>query len=116
MASILWDQDTTKDADFIKGLLKASANELGENTTYGAGLVDASYALEHYGEYEKAYKENTTENIAWENTQDVVTYSDAEVEALWWESDHESVMEETDYVESKKLLLKCILIDFCKVM
>lgn len=108
VASILWDQDTTKDADFIRGLLKASANELGEKNVYGAGLVDVSYALEHYAEYENAYKKNATDDIAWENTQEVATYSDAEVEALWISKydDHTCVIDETDYVKSKKDLLK----------
>lgn len=52
LASILWQQDTTKDAAFIRGLIDVSANQRLEEEG-GYGLIDCRYALESYEEFEK---------------------------------------------------------------
>ena len=43
--------------DFVRELLTASANAYGEANEYGAGLIDISYALEHYDSFKEQYKE-----------------------------------------------------------
>lgn len=52
LASILWQQDATKDAAFIRGLIDVSANQRPE-TEGGYGLIDCRYALESYEEFER---------------------------------------------------------------
>lgn len=52
LASILWQQDVTKDAAFIRGLIDVSANQRPE-TEGGYGLIDCRYALESYEEFER---------------------------------------------------------------
>lgn len=52
LASILWQQDTTKDAAFIRGLIDVSANR-GTEGDGGYGLIACRYALESYEEFEE---------------------------------------------------------------
>ncbi|MCI8363734.1 MAG: S8 family serine peptidase [Eubacterium sp.] len=52
LASILWQQDTTKAAAFIRGLIDVSANRRPEEEG-GYGLIDCRYALDTYEEFEE---------------------------------------------------------------
>lgn len=56
-AAVLWARDMSKPADFIRQLLIVSANKTvnQDNTEYGYGLLDVSYALEMYDEFERVY-------------------------------------------------------------
>ncbi len=56
VASLLWQKDITVTADFIRGLLKESANPCGDAEQYGEGLVDYEYALSIYDKYKKDYE------------------------------------------------------------
>ena len=55
IASLLWQKDKSKSADFIRQLINESANCLGNENIYGNGLVDLEYALEIYNEFASAY-------------------------------------------------------------
>lgn len=60
LASILWQKDTTKDAGFIRGLIDVSANATGGDENCEYGLIDCSYALEAYEEFEEQVRENNS--------------------------------------------------------
>jgi hypothetical protein len=58
LASILWQKDTSKDADFIRGLIDVSANRLENQDSCQYGLIDVSYAIESYQAFAKEVQEN----------------------------------------------------------
>ena len=94
IASILWQKDKTKSADFIRQLINESANYLGDESIYGNGLVDLSYALEIYDEFANSYVPNVQkyEMNLFENDSEVESYSDVDyVEGLWYPSYHEEL-------------------------
>ena len=94
LASILWARDPEKPADFIRVLLNASARKAGEQTAYGNGLADLDYALSLYEEFEKTYERNDLTGLAEipSNGKDIPDYSDQEVEANWYVSQHEAAV------------------------
>lgn len=109
-ASLLWEADTTKSADFVRGLLTDSAKSLGNENEYGYGIVDVSYALEHYNEYAQNYTDtnvDSQENILY-NDDEVETYTDSEIKALWTQNQHASALDQSGitYSSDKKILLK----------
>lgn len=107
-ASLLWEADTTKSADFVRGLLTDSAKSLGNENEYGYGIVDVSYALEHYNEYAQNYTDtnvDSQENILY-NDDEVETYTDSEIKALWTQNQHAGAIDDTSYSSDKKILLK----------
>ena len=91
-AAVLWQKDKTKSADFIRGLLKESANDLGDENAYGSGLIDLQFALEHYDQYATAYEER----------QDTVAETQTDVQLLSEENRAPiETHEEVDYVEGR---------------
>lgn len=106
LASILWQKDTKKSADFIRRLITMTARECGDAEDYGHGLIDCEYALEKYEEFEKLYQpggEQPEEQI--ENTETIDT--DADVRRLygnWKENTHEAFV--SSYVDGKDGNLK----------
>lgn len=81
-ASLLWQKDKTKSADFIRQLLNASARELGNTDIYGNGLLDVSYALEIYDTFEKDY--DSKKEMTFDNDSTVEKYTDVSyVEGSW---------------------------------
>ncbi len=81
-ASLLWQKDKTKSADFIRQLLNASARELGDADMYGNGLLDVSYALKMYDTFEKEY--NSKKEPILDNDSTVEEYTDVSyVEGSW---------------------------------
>ena len=84
-ASLLWQKDKTKSADFIRQLLNASARELGDTNMYGNGLLDVSYALEMYNTFEKEY--DSKKETTLDNNSIVEEYTDVSyVEGSWVQS------------------------------
>ena len=53
LASILWQKDPSKEAEFIRGLIDVSANRTGADSECQYGLIDCKYALECYGQFEQ---------------------------------------------------------------
>ena len=64
VASLLWQKDITVTADFIRGLLKESANPCGDAEQYGEGLVDYEYALSIYDKYKEDYEAGQDDGIS----------------------------------------------------
>lgn len=91
VASLLWQKDTSKSADFIKGLIEASAKTVkdeGKEYSY----IDVRYAEEIYDEYDKIYRDNINKEIFDENTEEVKAY-DETVTGSWSRKDHETAVE-----------------------
>ncbi len=96
IASVLWQKDKTKSADFIRQLINESANYLGDESIYGNGLVDLSYALDIYDDFESTYEPNAQkyEMNLFENDNEIVSFKDVDyVEGLWYQSYHEILAE-----------------------
>ena len=100
IASVLWQKDKTKSADFIRQLINESANYLGDESVYGNGLVDLSYALEIYDEFASTYVPNVQNygiNL-YENDSEVESFSDVDyVEGLWYASSHHKAVTEASW-------------------
>ena len=91
VASLLWQKDLTKSADFIRKLLVASAKTITEEDGKEYSLVDYEYACKIYDEYNEQYTENDdVEELTeeFENESEAEDYSD-EVEGRWAQSNHE---------------------------
>ena len=87
IASVLWQKDKTKPADFIRQLINESANYLGDENVYGNGLVDLSYALEIYDEFNDNYIPSVQDGELnfFENDAEIDSFSDMDyVEGLWY--------------------------------
>lgn len=100
VASLLWEQDPSMPADFIRKLLDISANLYGDKTQYGYGLVDASYALSIYDEVKEVYfkmqqaEQNITEDIRCSNTNKISIFEDVPtVKGSWSRPEHERILE-----------------------
>ena len=89
-ASKLLEKGKTKSPDFIKKLIKASAQRITDNGIV-TGAVDCDYALAIYDEFEKSYTQNPqTEEYA--NTEAIETYDTVGVvEGLWTRDNHEDL-------------------------
>ena len=86
VASLLWQKDITVTADFIRGLLKESANPCGDAEQYGEGLVDYEYALSIYDTYKEDYEAGQDGSISEipENPNPVPVYEEnSAVEGQW---------------------------------
>lgn len=58
LASLLWQKDTSKSAQFIRQLINSTAKNCGAREKYGFGLIDCEYALKQYDTFEQTYEEN----------------------------------------------------------
>ncbi len=84
IASLLWEKDLSASSEFIRALLKASANGYGEKNAYGSGLVDYKYAEKIYDSFKMAYKNNSVEADVYENESVVNTIENNNyVEGSW---------------------------------
>lgn len=101
-AALLWQKDKTKSADFIRGLLAESANNLGDENFYGHGLVDVQFALDHYEQYADAYGKllataeysGSTQLLSEDNNNPVETHEEVDyVEGRWNSSGHKSLVD-----------------------
>lgn len=95
-ASLLWQEDKGKSADFIRDLIDATAKDIGEERIYGNGLIDTSYALENYAAFKEGYSNSNAkyQKIS-QNTNEAETFDDIEyVEGRWGGIVHKSVCEE----------------------
>ena len=92
VAALIWEQDLNVSAEFVRALLNESANCYGNREQYGNGLVDAQYALEHYKEFKKSYKENKEAELK-ENKKKVFVFENTGcVEGSWSGKDHENAV------------------------
>lgn len=94
IASLLWQKNFTKSAEYIRNLLKARAKTVTGEDGKEYSLVDYEYACKIYDEYNEQYTEGAdAEDIIeeFENTDEADDYSD-EVEGRWSRSKHESTV------------------------
>lgn len=87
MAAILWERDRSKSADFIRGLIECSANEIQDDgITYG--IADLGYAQEIYDKYASNYEGKTCEIE--KNTNEIVIDEKAvKIAGRWSKNNHE---------------------------
>lgn len=94
-ASLIWEKDPYATPDFVRRLLNESANRYGESEKYGNGLLDISYALDHYDRFKQQYvtKRDEPEAILEENEREVLCFEETGcVEGSWSENNHESMI------------------------
>ncbi|MBO5072889.1 MAG: S8 family serine peptidase [Eubacterium sp.] len=101
-AALILERDKDVSPDFVRGLLKASANAYGETDEYGAGLIDVGYALEHYDSFKKQYKEkNPSRTVIPENETKVPVFQKTGcVKGCWSRNNHENLVKNNnEYVK-----------------
>ena len=91
LAAILWQQDPSQPADFIRKLIDASAHPLGEPEKYGYGLIDCAYALEQYGKFAEGYHAAGTEKMSLlaDNDHTLLLTDEEVVRGYWGGKKHE---------------------------
>ncbi len=97
VASLIWQKDPGVSNEFIRALLKASANSYGDAESYGNGLLDVNKALEIYNdfkaEYEASHDLNEVIDVMEENTDDVAVFdTNSYVEGRWTYSKHNEMI------------------------
>lgn len=90
VASVIWQKDKTKSAEFVRGLIEETANKRKvDNVTYS--IVDLEYALEKYDEYAENYKNKGYKVRS--NLSDLSTnIKMIKVTALWTRNDHATLV------------------------
>ena len=109
LASVLWQQDPSKDVTFIRNLIKATARPLGDKQKYGEGLIDCSYALSQFNTYsEKVQSEEgrnllsvikEDDNVVKTNDSEVVKYDDEVVRGYWRGEQHTKFTQGMDIIK-----------------
>lgn len=107
VASLLWEKDSTADAEFIRMVLDAGAKTYNNKETYGYGLVDYEYANSIYDACKAVYEskkgvpahveELQQDGILEENTGiiNTETYEEVDyVEGLWGTNKHQELADE----------------------
>ena len=92
--SLLLQKDKSVTPEFIRELLRRTANAYGAEEQYGSGLLDIENAMRQYKSFKKQYKEKENQKISLEeNTKEVVCFKDTGcVEGSWSQDDHESLI------------------------
>lgn len=92
VASVLWQKDLSKSSEFIRGLLKLSANTVEKKY----GILDESYAIAHYNEYSKEFYDNAghvNDITIEENRKDLeINNTQIKLEARWSKDNHEALV------------------------
>lgn len=94
-ASLIWEKDPYATPDFVRRLLNESANGYGDPEKYGNGLLDISYALDHYNSFKQQYmgRMNEPEAILEENESEVLCFEETGcVEGSWSQNDHSDMV------------------------
>ena len=93
LAAILWQQDSSQSADFIRKLIDASAHPLGEPAKYGHGLIDCAYALEQYGTFAEGYHGSGAEKMSLlaDNDHTLLLTDEEVVQGYWSGVNHQAV-------------------------
>jgi len=90
IASLLWQKDRSRSADFIRGLMDASSNaEVVNNSEAGAGLVDLENALAMYDKYEEgSAPELVPEGYEETEVEETEFAEEGDVNASWESDEH----------------------------
>ena len=94
-AALILEKDKNVSPEFVRELLKASANAYGKAEEYGAGLIDVGYALDHYDSFKKQYKEKKpTDTALPENERKVPVFQKTGcIKGCWSQDNHENLVE-----------------------
>lgn len=104
-ASLILEKDPYATPDFVRRLLNESANMYGESEKYGNGLLDISYALNHYDDFKQQYREKMgePEAILEENETEVLCFEETGcVEGSWSKDNHYGMPVLSGYNNVKK--------------
>lgn len=103
-ASLIWERDPYATSDFVRRLLNESANGYGDPDKYGNGLLDISYALEHYDGFKQQYREMSREPeaILEENEREVLCFEETGCVEGSWSKDNHQAMVPSDHGFTKK--------------
>ena len=98
-AALMLSKAPSKDKDFVRALLAASAKPLGAADEYGNGLVDAAYANEIFGDFAENYLSGRYAPPT--NPEPPADYGEEDcfVEGLWYAgnpADHENAIDYAD--------------------
>ena len=92
-AALILEKNKNVSPDFVRELLQASANAYGEADEYGAGLVDVSYALEHYDTFKRQYEKRDKNTGIPDNATKVSVFKNTGcVEGCWSRDNHEKLV------------------------
>lgn len=103
LASLLWQKDMNMSSDFVRSLLKASANNYGDEKSYGYGLIDCKYAEQIYNSFKEEYSQSdTVSNVEKYNNTAVVTTLDKNtyVEGSWDTNGHNTLISNTGNLQA----------------
>lgn len=89
-ASLLWEKDRTRDAEFIRRLMEETAN-VGIDPEYGKGLLDVEQAIEEFDAFVPGEKEEAGEEKVQEKP--LLEFDEGEIKALWKDSDHQKMVQ-----------------------
>ncbi len=92
LAALLWQQDNTKSADFIREIIKVTANAMGSKKEFGYGIIDCSFALEKYDEYAKSFSGSMNLDVVENNDSALMLTDDSIVKGFWSGMDHEKTV------------------------
>lgn len=92
LAALLWQQDSTKSAEFIRELIKVTANTLGSKKEFGYGLIDCSFALEKYDEYAKSFNGSANFDVVEDNDSALILTDDSVVKGFWNKEQHKETV------------------------
>lgn len=84
-ASVVWEKDRTKDAEYIRELLKETANK-GIDPEYGTGLLDVEEAIRQLTTF---VSEEKTERTA---EKPLLEFDEGEITALWAKAEHQKMI------------------------
>jgi hypothetical protein len=100
LASILWQKDVSKSADFIRSLIDATARPLGAKEDFGYGLIDCSYALKQYDEFKEKYQEaGDKTDVEIEDNDATLLLTDESLVKGFWKS-HQALIYFNDNIKN----------------
>lgn len=85
LASLIWEKDISVSANFVRELIKESANRYGIKEKYGYGLIDVEFAMNNYNLFKHNYDKDSSNEIP-ENQEKIICYDDTGCVAGSWSS------------------------------
>lgn len=85
LASLIWEKDISVSANFVRELIKESANRYGIKEKYGYGLIDVEFAMNNYNLFKHNYDKDSSNEIP-ENQEKIICYDETGCVAGSWSS------------------------------
>lgn len=99
-ASVIWEKDKTKGADFVRGLLEESANGRIDEENKN-GLLDVASAMKQYEEYAD---NGILEEVPVIEEEPLLMFDEGEVQALWKPQDHQKLVSDSGASNGYRLM------------